>query len=39
MCCGGSSVPVALGSFVFVCSVLWWINYKFDQIIKEIKKK
>lgn len=39
MCCGGQSVPVALGLFVFVSAVIWWLNSKFEQIIKEIKKK
>ena len=38
MCCG-NSVPVVLGGFVFLTAVLWWINSKFEEILKEIKKK
>ncbi len=35
----GCSVPMMLGGFVLVSSVIWWMNSKFEQLLKELRKK
>ena len=35
----GNSVPIVLGGFVFLWAVIWWLNTRLDEILKEIKKK
>lgn len=39
MCGCGGSVPMVLGSFVLLSAVIWWMNSKFEEILKELKKK
>ena len=39
MCCCSGSAPILLGGFVFVSAVIWWINTRFNEVMKELKKK
>ena len=33
------SVPEAVGFFVGLTAILWWISSKFEEILTEVKKK
>lgn len=35
----GWSVAMLLATFVVLYCYVWWLNNKFDEILKELKKK
>ena len=37
--CGKFEIPAILGLYVFLTAYIWWMSSKFEELLKEIKKK
>lgn len=39
MCCASMSTGLVFATLVMLFCLIWWINYKFEEILNEVKNK
>ena len=38
LCCS-NPIAIGFGALVMLFSLIWWLNHKFEEILKELRKK